>query len=163
MAASDSMRTTGPGMPSGLMLVLKSSIEGSRPSVRAPPWLIGWAAPYRSGEDATHGRTAGSNFGFAPKHVKMRRDGVYACGMVHGGARRAAPYWPPYCWTGAGDPANRFHPTAWMGHLVAILIPRYRTRGMGRRGGAFVLRTGRLLGRAGCGGRRHSGRRHIGQ
>lgn len=31
----------------------------------------------------------------------------------------------------AGDPANRFHPTAWMGHLVAILIPRYRTRGWG--------------------------------
>lgn len=30
-----------------------------------------------------------------------------------------------------GDPANRFHPTAWMGNLVAILIPRYHTRGWG--------------------------------
>ena len=30
-----------------------------------------------------------------------------------------------------GDPANRFHPTAWMGSLVAVLIPRHRTRGWG--------------------------------
>ena len=30
-----------------------------------------------------------------------------------------------------GDPPNRFHPTAWMGSLVAVLIPRHGTRRWG--------------------------------
>lgn len=87
-------------------------------------------------ESAAHAKPHAPGYGAvacAPFHQNTLRYGVRPTAVWHdmvwymaGGAVLAA-----ILLDRLGDPPNRFHPTAWMGTLIAVLVPRRQTKRWG--------------------------------